>query len=118
RSISVEAVQDLGRLDPEAITQVVEEAQPLVRDADELHDYLLSRILLPVDALDSDVQGDPSQPGLAAHLKCAANLRFMAQRDEWASKFEQLVAAGRATTLVGADGYRGWAAAERLPAAR
>ncbi|MGE0374261.1 MAG: DEAD/DEAH box helicase, partial [Planctomycetaceae bacterium] len=30
RSVSVESVQDLGRIDPEAITQVVREAQPLV----------------------------------------------------------------------------------------
>ena len=47
RSLSVESVEDLGRLDPDAISQVVAEAQPLVRNADELHDALLSRILLP-----------------------------------------------------------------------
>src|SRR6185503_8422077 len=48
RSLSVESLQDLGRLDPEAIRQVVLEAQPLIRNADELHDAMLSRILLPV----------------------------------------------------------------------
>ena len=42
RSLSVEALRDLGRLDPEAIAQVTREAWPLVRDADELHDVLLS----------------------------------------------------------------------------
>ena len=45
RVMSIEAVRDLGRLDAGAIEQVVRESQPLVRDADELHDLLLSRIL-------------------------------------------------------------------------
>ncbi len=49
RVMSIEAVRDLGRLDAGAIEQVVRESQPFVRDADELHDLLLSRILLPVD---------------------------------------------------------------------
>jgi ATP-dependent Lhr-like helicase len=43
RSLSVEALRDLGRLDPDAIAQVRAEAWPLVRDADELHDVLLSQ---------------------------------------------------------------------------
>ncbi|MEK6257087.1 MAG: DEAD/DEAH box helicase [Planctomycetota bacterium] len=71
RSLSVESLQDLGRLDPEAIRQVVAEAQPLVRNADELHDALLSRVLLPVEE------------GL-----------------EWCEFFDELVAAGRATTVL------------------
>ena len=47
RSLSIEALRDLGRLDPEAIAQVRSEAWPLVRDADELHDVLLSQGALP-----------------------------------------------------------------------
>ncbi len=47
RSVTVESVSDLSRLDPLAIDRVVEEAAPLVRDADELHDYLLTRVLIP-----------------------------------------------------------------------
>jgi ATP-dependent Lhr-like helicase len=43
RTLSTEALRDLGRLDPEAIAQVRTEAWPLVRDADELHDVLLSQ---------------------------------------------------------------------------
>eukprot|EP00456_Euglypha_rotunda_P039450 TRINITY_DN303_c0_g2_i1.p1 TRINITY_DN303_c0_g2~~TRINITY_DN303_c0_g2_i1.p1 ORF type:complete len:1486 (+),score=429.01 TRINITY_DN303_c0_g2_i1:292-4749(+) len=70
RSLSVESVEDLGRLDPEAIRQVILEAQPLIRNADELHDALLSRLLLPVDEAMS-----------------------------WQSDFEELVAAGRATVV-------------------
>ena len=70
RSLSVESVEDLGRLDPEAIRQVVAEAQPLIRNADELHDALLGRIILPTD-----------------------------EAVEWQSFFEELVTAGRATVV-------------------
>src|SRR5690606_24874726 len=47
RSLTVESVADLGRLDPLAIERVRLDAQPLIRDADELHDALLGRIVLP-----------------------------------------------------------------------
>jgi ATP-dependent Lhr-like helicase len=40
-----EAARDLGRLDPEAIARVREEAEPAPRDADELHDLLLSLVV-------------------------------------------------------------------------
>src|SRR5581483_1853143 len=41
--------QEVGKHDPVAITQVREEAWPDLRDADELHDLLLTVIALPVD---------------------------------------------------------------------
>jgi ATP-dependent Lhr-like helicase len=88
RSLTVESVSDLGRLDPLAIEQVRREAQPLIRDADELHDALLSRIVLPI----SEGQG-------------------------WERWFEQLQSAGRATSLSVA-GQHYWVPTERLPAAR
>ena len=87
RAFTVESVSDLGQLDREAIEQVREEAQPLVRSADELHDALLSRILLPVSEL-SD---------------CGP----------W---YAELAAQRRATTVCVAGGSRFWAPAERLPA--
>lgn len=96
RSLNVESVQDLGKLDPEAIAQVIAEAQPLVRNADELHDALLGRILLPVD------EGYP-----------------------WKDLFDELVSDGRATVvtrkrsdLEGAPDKIpiAWAATERIPA--
>ena len=96
RSLSVESVQDLGKLDPEAIAQVIAEAHPLVRNADELHDALLGRILLPVD------EGDP-----------------------WRDLFDELVADGRATVVTrkrpDLEGTPetipvAWAPTERIPA--
>jgi ATP-dependent Lhr-like helicase len=47
RTLTVESVRDIGRLDPLAIEQVRKEAWPLVRDADELHDALLLMGMLP-----------------------------------------------------------------------
>ncbi|MGE3808025.1 MAG: DEAD/DEAH box helicase, partial [Gemmataceae bacterium] len=49
RTLPIDALRELGRLDPEAIAQVRAEAWPLVRDADELHDALLSLVALPAD---------------------------------------------------------------------
>ncbi|HQX48832.1 MAG TPA: DEAD/DEAH box helicase [Planctomycetaceae bacterium] len=87
RSLSVDDVRDLGRLDAGTIAQVVADAQPLVRNADELHDTLLSRILFPVD-----------------------------EGIEWTTWFDKLIASGRAT-LVKYDGNRAaWSATERVPA--
>jgi ATP-dependent Lhr-like helicase len=48
RTLTVESVRDIGRLDPLAIEQVRKEAWPLVRDADELHDALFLMGMLPV----------------------------------------------------------------------
>ena len=39
---------ELGRLDPAAIQEVCDQAWPDVRDADELHDFMLSVCLLPI----------------------------------------------------------------------
>lgn len=88
RSLSIEALRDLGRLDPDAIAQVKAEAWPLVRDPDELHDVLLSQGVLPV------ADGRP-----------------------WENYFEQLRSAGRATT-VGTSGLSFWVATERWPLIR
>src|SRR6201982_4007429 len=41
-------LEEIGRLDPAAIAEVCDEAWPDVRDAEELHDALLTLIALPV----------------------------------------------------------------------
>ncbi len=50
RTLSAEDAASLGALDPAAIAQVSEESWPVVRDADELHDALLTLVLLPAVA--------------------------------------------------------------------
>ncbi len=46
RSLTIESMSDLSRLDPLAIEQVIREATPLIRNADELHDVLMSRVIV------------------------------------------------------------------------
>ena len=94
---------EIGRLNPEAIAEVCDEAWPDVRDAEELHDALLTLVALPA----------------AANQELLPSSRLLAKLQEsvhaWNPFFEQLVAdrrAGRAT--VGSASY--WFAAERVPA--
>ena len=47
RGLPAELADDVGRLDPEAIAAVIEEARPDLRNADELHDLLLDLGALP-----------------------------------------------------------------------
>ena len=47
RSLFVEDAKNLGTLDPAAISQVAAESWPVVRDEHELHDALLTLIVLP-----------------------------------------------------------------------
>ncbi len=86
RTLSSEAMRDIGRLDPDAVAQVKAEAWPLVRDADELHDTLLSLGALPVE------DGAP-----------------------WREYFEELRSAGRATYAERSAAPPLWVATERWP---
>jgi ATP-dependent Lhr-like helicase len=86
RSLSAEGLRDLGRLDPEAIAQVKSDAWPLVRDADELHDVLLSQGAFPAN------EGVP-----------------------WQREFEELRSTGRAALVEGTAGPPLWVATERWP---
>ena len=47
RTLPPELLSEVGALDPTAIEDVVRESWPVVRDADELHDALLTLIWLP-----------------------------------------------------------------------
>ncbi len=78
---------DLAQLDPAAISQVLAEAWPTVRDADELHDTLCGLVLLAEDE---------------------------AERD-WRVWFEVLCTAGRACRVQLANNTTYWTAAERWP---
>ena len=90
RILPESVLEEVGRLDPEAIAQVRQEAWPDVRDADELHDVLQTLIALPASR--------------------AAN---------WSEYFQALVRAGRAGTAEAAPQSSPaktaafWVAAER-----
>ena len=96
RYVDPESADDLGRLDPEAIASVREEAWPRVRDADEMHEALITL-------------------GVATDAEAAGN-------EGWTGWLAALARAGRATRLtvslsVGKS-VGLWTAAERLAEAR
>ncbi len=47
RTLPPDLLGEIGRLDPEAIAEVARESWPVVRDADELHDALLTLVWVP-----------------------------------------------------------------------
>lgn len=53
RTLPPEVAAQFGRLDPAAIEEVVRESWPVVRDADELHDALLTLVWVPREAADA-----------------------------------------------------------------
>ena len=89
-----EDARDLATLDEQAIREESDNAWPRMRDADELHDALLTLGVLP----QSIAQGREAslQPG---------------DLGRW---FDQLVEAGRAYCLTRAHGGPAWVAAEQL----
>ena len=89
RTFTAEEVRDLAKLDPEAVAQVCEEAWPVVRSSEELHDVLHNMVIL----LDQEIA-------------------------PWAEFRDALVAEGRTTAARLGDSRRFWVAAERLPTIR
>jgi ATP-dependent helicase Lhr and Lhr-like helicase len=89
RTIRGEDYRELGRLDLTAIAEVRAEAWPSIRDAEELHDTLLSIGALPT------VEGAT-----------------------WAGYFDELVADRRAARCETAGGISLWIAAEGWPTLR
>jgi ATP-dependent helicase Lhr and Lhr-like helicase len=104
RRVLPEAVlSEVGRLDPAAIEEVCADAWPDVRDAEELHDALLTLVALPVRATELGVENG----------RLRAKLRQCVP--EWGGYFERLVAERRAgSAQAGDDTY--WVAAERVKA--
>jgi ATP-dependent helicase Lhr and Lhr-like helicase len=95
-------LEEIGKLDPAAIEEVCEEAWPDVRDAEELHDALLTLIAIPTRSEHAKVTSR-----LASTLD--SSLR------SWSPYFEQLVAERRAG-IGSVGGVRYWVSAERLAA--
>ena len=86
RTLDVDSLDDLARLDPDAIQRVREQAWPEVESPDELHDALLLMGYL------TENEGFP-----------------------WRDHFDSLLAAKRATRIRVNKEHRLWVACERLP---
>ena len=69
RMLPEAVLNEVGRLDQQAIARVREEARPDVRDADELHDTLQTLVALPLEIGDEDWQ-----PAIANWMPFAAEL--------------------------------------------
>lgn len=89
RRWNADSADDLGRLDPDAIAAVREEAWPQVRDADEMHEALT--LLGFVTAAEADANTG------------------------WSERLHALAKAGRATSLTAGAPLTIWASAEQLP---
>jgi len=98
QSLNVESLRDLGRLDPEAIATVVDEARPEIRDEDELHDLLLNRLLVPS-------AGSATPSSLAA---------CVLEEQSYLRLLDALERTGRARKVEYAPSRRGWVATECL----
>lgn len=95
RVLPESVLEEVGKLDPQAITQVREEAWPDVRDADELHDVLHTLIALPEDL---------SSVG-----------RTLLSANAWEYHLDRLMEKRRAA-IASFEGRRYWVAAERAQA--
>ena len=92
---------EIGRLDPAAISEVCDDAWPDVRDAEELHDALLTLIALPARA-----KAD-------AHVTNRLRAKFEESLPRWSAFFDQLGAEHRVgRAQVDSQSY--WVATERI----
>jgi ATP-dependent Lhr-like helicase len=98
-------LSEVGRLDPAAIAEVREEAWPDVRDADELHDALLTLVAIPeIGANGGESNSAGGNPPLLRALRKSLG--------EWNANFEALVRGNRASRAR-ISGRTYWVAAER-----
>jgi ATP-dependent helicase Lhr and Lhr-like helicase len=94
---------EIGRLDPAAISEVCDDAWPDVRDAEELHDALLTLIAIPAG------------PVTVAQGSNRIVVKLQESLLVWDKLFSQLAQEHRATrTRVNSEIY--WVAAERMRA--
>jgi ATP-dependent helicase Lhr and Lhr-like helicase len=107
-------VSDLGQLDPAAVREVREQAWPDVRNADELHDALLSLVAMPEIGLATAQQNTSAD--LRGNCSRGTDQLQKAVGDSlsgWQPFFEQLTSQGR-STLAWVSRRRYWVAAENV----
>ncbi|MGA9965086.1 MAG: DEAD/DEAH box helicase [Terriglobales bacterium] len=127
RILPESVLEEVGKLDPAAISQVREEAWPDVRDADELHDVLHTLIAVPAwrqppsavplneaeQVFSSLADKEYSTPNYRASLdRPAEGGGPHVSVEDWTTHFAVLVQQNRALTAHSGD-RRYWVAAER-----
>jgi ATP-dependent Lhr-like helicase len=92
RMLPATILEEVGRLDENAIARVIDEAWPDIRDADELHDALMTFVAVP-ERMPEPIAAQPVEV--------------------WKLLFDELAKAKRACVAVN-FGRRYWVCAERL----
>ncbi len=100
---------EFGRLDPAAIAEVRADAWPDVRDADELHDVLLTLIALP----EARAEKISYPAAIAAPAGPPLGYRVARSVADWSDYFHALAAANR-VTRASHQGRSYWVCAERV----
>jgi len=124
RTLPAVQAEDAGALDPAAIQQVIAEAWPPMRDAEELHEALCAFSLMPVSPLDVEQASLPAlffppvppprtSAGGASLDTAGTSARATPVSEALTAHFAALVAARRAATLTH-DGRDFLVPAERL----
>jgi ATP-dependent helicase Lhr and Lhr-like helicase len=90
RTLPESVLEEVGKLDSEAIAKVQEEAWPDVRDADELQDVLHTLVALPEDFVSPE---SVPVPGVLAPTTLSI-------KDKWGNFFQKLTFEGRATVGI------------------
>jgi len=122
RVLPQSVLEEVGKLDPQAIAQIRDEAWPDVRDADELHDVLHTLVAFPADrrrpigsedlSLDRKIIcGNAALPS-PAETPFLDAARVPSLVDRWQILFQQLRNTGR-VTLATHQGRGFWVAAEK-----
>ena len=107
RVLPESVLQEVGKLDPHAIAQVREEAWPDIRDADELHDLLLTLVAVPVEGSNVIENAQPGSGALTSSPEPGS-----ADLSAWQPFFERLQSQRRAARAIN-DGRNYWVAVER-----
>jgi ATP-dependent helicase Lhr and Lhr-like helicase len=111
RWLDPESAADIGKLDPEAIQRVRDEAWPDATNADELHDAMSWLTFLT----DTEVQRQPGWPELIDTLAKQRRVTRLAAGDAPASAGDVATSAGNAPISIHPIL---WVTAERLPLLR
>ena len=107
-------LSEIGRLDPEAIATVRAQAWPDVRNAEELHDALLTFVAFP-ERSPSEFSNLQALADANAFVGQDAILRLIvASASQWQDDFTKLVADNRALRVQQRNTTY-WVATERLP---
>jgi ATP-dependent helicase Lhr and Lhr-like helicase len=107
RMLPATVLEEVGKLDPNAIARVSDEAWPDIRDADELHDTLMTMVATPEEIGNAGLQPAPNSG--SADGPSAPNSDI----STWSTLFDTLRSSKRAAVAVHND-RRYWVCAERV----